>query len=58
VIVADASILVVALDGLAALPARRTSRRPRLARCWELRDDLTHYDAAYVALAEAMNATC
>ena len=26
-------------------------------RCWELRDSLTFYDAAYVALAEAMHAT-
>ena len=28
-----------------------------LARCWELRDNLTPHDAAYVALAEAMQAT-
>ena len=28
-----------------------------LARCWELRDSLTVYDAVYVALAEAMRAT-
>jgi len=27
-----------------------------LARCWELRDNLTIYDAAYVALAEALQA--
>ena len=46
-----------ALDDLAALPARRAPHRPLLARCWELRDNLTPYDAAYVALAEAMNAT-
>jgi predicted nucleic acid-binding protein len=25
-----------------------------LARCWELRDNLTPYDASYVALAEAL----
>ena len=47
----------LALDDLAALPARRAPHRPLLARCWELRDNLTPYDAAYVALAEAMNAT-
>jgi len=27
-----------------------------LPRCWELRDNLTTYDAAYVALAEALEA--
>jgi predicted nucleic acid-binding protein len=47
----------LALEDLAALPARRAPHRPLLARCWELRDDLTVYDAAYVALAEAMQAT-
>ncbi|WP_123788461.1 type II toxin-antitoxin system VapC family toxin [Phytoactinopolyspora halophila] len=26
-------------------------------RCWELRDTLTVYDAAYVALAELLQAT-
>lgn len=29
---------------------------PLLARIWELRDNLTAYDAAYVALAEALDA--
>ncbi len=47
----------LALDDLAALPARRAPHRPLLPRCWELRDNLTIYDAAYVALAEAMNIT-
>jgi predicted nucleic acid-binding protein len=47
----------LALEDLDALPARRAPHRPLLARCWELRDDLTVYDAAYVALAEAMQAT-
>ena len=46
----------LALDDLAALPAQRAPHRPLLARCWELRDNLTLYDAAYVALAEAMHA--
>ena len=45
----------LALDDLAALPAWRAPHRPLLRRCWELRDNLTIYDAAYVALAEAMN---
>ena len=47
----------LALDDLAALPAQRAPHRRLLARCWELRDNLTIYDAAYVALAEAMHAT-
>ena len=47
----------LALEDLAALPARRAPHRPLLARCWELRDNLTVYEAAYVALAEAMQAT-
>jgi predicted nucleic acid-binding protein len=53
----DARRACLALDDLAALPARRAPHRPLLARCWELRDNLTIYDAAYVALAEAMHAT-
>jgi predicted nucleic acid-binding protein len=46
-----------ALNDLAAFPARRAPHRPLLARCWELRDNLTIYDATYVALAEALEAT-
>jgi predicted nucleic acid-binding protein len=53
----DARRAGLALDDLAALPAPRAPHRPLLARCWELRDNLTIYDAAYVALAEAMHAT-
>lgn len=45
------------MDDLVALPARRAPHRPLLPRCWELRNNLTIYDAAYVALAEAMSAT-
>jgi predicted nucleic acid-binding protein len=44
----------MALDDLLALPVERASHRPLLARCWELRDNLSVYDAAYVALAEAL----
>lgn len=53
----DARRARLAVDDLAALPARRAPHRPLLPRCWELRDHLTIYDAAYVALAEAMNIT-
>jgi predicted nucleic acid-binding protein len=51
----DARRARLALEDLVALPARRAPHRPLLPRCWELRDNLTIYDAAYVALAEAMN---
>ncbi len=44
-----------ALTDLGALPLRRVPHLPLLARIWELRDNLTAYDAAYVALAEALN---
>jgi len=44
----------LALADLGTLPLRRTPHRPLLARCWELRGNLTIYDAAYVAVAEAL----
>lgn len=44
------------LTDLAALPLRRVPHLPLLFRIWELRDNLTAYDAAYVALAEALDA--
>jgi predicted nucleic acid-binding protein len=53
----DARRARLALDDLAALPALRAPHRPLLPRCWELRNNLTIYDAAYVALAETMNIT-
>lgn len=43
-----------ALEDLAAIPLGRASHRPLLARVWELRDNLPVYDAAYVAMAEAL----
>jgi predicted nucleic acid-binding protein len=46
----------LALTDLADLALRRAPHLPLLARCWELRDNLTVYDAAYVALAEALDA--
>lgn len=39
---------------LADAPLRRHPHRPLLARCWELRDTATPYDAVYVALGEAL----
>ena len=44
-----------ALDDLTALPLRRVPHLPLLARVWELRDNLTAYDASYVALAEMLD---
>jgi predicted nucleic acid-binding protein len=43
-----------ALSDLVDLPLRRVSHRFLLRRCWELRDNLTIYDATYVALAELL----
>ena len=45
---------LLAVDDFRDLPMQRASHRPLLARCWELRGNLTAYDAAYVALAEAL----
>jgi predicted nucleic acid-binding protein len=47
----------LALIDLNAFPIRRAPHRPLLARCWQLRENLTVYDAAYVALAEALDTT-
>jgi predicted nucleic acid-binding protein len=35
----------------------RFAHLPLLARIWELRDNLTAYDATYIALAEALEST-
>jgi predicted nucleic acid-binding protein len=45
-----------ALDDLGDFPLRRYPHLPLLPRVWELRSNLTAYDAAYVALAEALEA--
>jgi predicted nucleic acid-binding protein len=42
---------------LADLPIHVYPARPLLARAWALRDNITVYDALYVALAEALDAT-
>ncbi len=47
----------LALDDLREMPIQRVEHTLLLARCWELRDNLTIYDAAYVALAEALQVT-
>jgi predicted nucleic acid-binding protein len=45
-----------ALDDLVSLSLRRHRASPFRHRIWELRDSLSAYDAAYVALAEALGA--
>ena len=45
------------LDDLRHLPIQRVEHTSLLPRCWELRENLGVYDAAYVALAEALGVT-
>lgn len=45
-----------ALEDLADFPLRRYPHDVLLPRVWELRSNLTAYDAVYVALAEALDA--
>jgi predicted nucleic acid-binding protein len=44
----------LALGDLADVPLQRAPHLRLLTRCWELRENLTVYDAAYVALAEML----
>jgi len=46
-----------AFDDYAAMPLTRYPHSFLLPRVWELRHNLTAYDAVYVALAEALDAT-
>lgn len=48
----DARRAAQSLNDLAWLPLRRVGHLVLLARVWELRENLTPYDGAYVALAE------
>jgi predicted nucleic acid-binding protein len=45
----------LAVSDLRRLRLARASHLPLAQRCWELRHNLTTYDAAYVALAEALD---
>jgi predicted nucleic acid-binding protein len=45
-----------ALAHLVGFPIRRMPMPPLLDRVWELRHNITAYDAAYVALAERLDA--
>lgn len=46
----------ILLDDLMAFPMRRHSHHVLLPRIWELRQNLSAYDATYVALAEVLDA--
>jgi len=46
----------IALDDLAKLVIERHGHESLLGRIWQLRDSVTSYDGAYVALAEALQA--
>jgi predicted nucleic acid-binding protein len=49
--------LRLAMTDLIALRLDRVAHGPLLERCWELRENLTVYDGAYVALAEILDVT-
>ena len=53
----DARTAAVALDDFRALDLQRHAHEPLLSRVWELRENLTAYDAVYVALAEVLDAS-
>ena len=53
----DGRRVELAMADLLALRLERVGHGPLLGRCWELRANLMVYDAAYVALAEALSAT-
>ena len=46
-----------AIEDLLDLDLHRHAHLDLLARAWKLRDNVTAYDAMYVALAEALDAT-
>jgi predicted nucleic acid-binding protein len=52
----EAAEAAEALDALRTLDLERHAHEPLLDRIWALRQNLTAYDAAYVALAEALDA--
>lgn len=45
-----------AVEDFLELPIIRYPHEPLLHRIWELRDNCTAYDAAYIALSEALSA--
>ena len=51
----DADAAEAALEDLRELDLQRHAHEPLLDRVWELRKNLTAYDAVYVALAEVLD---
>lgn len=49
-------VVPAALRHLAGMAIQRLPLAPLLERMWELRDNVTPYDAAYVAIAERLDA--
>ncbi len=49
-------IVPAALRHLGSFPIRRLPLAPLLERMWELHDNVTPYDAAYIAIAERLGA--
>lgn len=47
----------LAIADLRSLPLERVRHEPLLERCWQLRANITTYDATYVALAEHTGST-
>jgi len=53
----DAAAAGDALEDLLAMPLRRVRHRELMPRAWELRDNVSFYDALYVSLAELLGQT-
>jgi predicted nucleic acid-binding protein len=53
----DPTAAAQAVEDLETWPGERFAHRPLLARAWDLRDTVRGWDAMYVALAEAFDAT-
>jgi predicted nucleic acid-binding protein len=53
----DATAAAQAVDDLRAWPGERFGHGGLLARAWDLRHNVRGWDAVYVALAEALEAT-
>lgn len=53
----DDTAAALAVADLRSWPGERYGHRGLLERAWELRDTIRGWDAAYVALAEALDAT-
>jgi predicted nucleic acid-binding protein len=53
----DQTAAELAIDDMRSWPGERFGHRFLLSRMWELRDTVRGWDALYVALAEALDAT-